>query len=141
MLLLSEAFEPVLRTLALQSPEVLIVDSADGQSCVTALGWTAVLDDGVAHNLCVPAHSLSTILNGGAWSDNATLFVHVIHIAGGSVAFGGFELDEFDVEDIQFATICAQSRPAATCAPWEAVSQRSPSEKALTLVDVYITNA
>lgn len=153
VLLLSEAFEPVLRTLMLESPEVLILDSPDGLSCDTALGWTAILDDGVAHSLCVPAHSLSTILNGGAWNDNAALFVRVILIAGGSVAFGGFRLDEFDVEDIQFATICAQSRPyiqtseaeqgrpEVTCAPWEAVSQHSPSEKVLTLLDVYISNA
>lgn len=152
VLLLSEVFEPVLRTFMQQSPEVVNLDSPDGLSCDTALGWTATLDDGLVHSLCVPAHSLDSVLNSGTWNDNAKLFVRVIFTAAGSVAFGGFALDEFDLEHIQCAAICAQSRPyiqtseaeqgrpAVTCAPWEAASQQSPSERVLTLLDVYVAS-
>ncbi|CAJ0730465.1 MAG: hypothetical protein QM625_10385 [Ralstonia sp.] len=153
VLALSEAFEPALPTLMLQSPEVFNLDSPDGLSCDTALAWTAALDDGAVHSLCVPVHSLHSVLNSGTWNDNARLFVRVLFVAGGSVAFGGFALDESDLEHIQCATICAQSRqhfqlpeaaqeqPVVTGAPREATSRQSPLERVLTPVDVYITGA
>lgn len=118
VMMLPPEFEPVLHFLVAQEPEIFNYPTVDLQQNRTYLGYSVILPRQSAVTeiwlsewmLCTPLCAcLQEDVSETDTGPQAGKRLPVIMMAGGSVAVGGFEVDEYFVGDAQAASMSARS--------------------------------